>query len=128
MTKTLSMASLKNYKLCANEGFVMFLTSMLIICFVDGFTSKVKSQVIAYFLNGSEHIYWILDLEDEVHSIWATWTSGLEEWKGIFFPKSGIAGSSFWSGYENFDHFFAGGVQKHQIPGPNLYPPHPETS
>jgi hypothetical protein len=79
MTKTLSMASLKNYNLCANEGFVMFLTSKLIICFIDGFTSKVKSQLIVCSLNGSEHIYWILDLEDEVHSIWAIWTSGLEE-------------------------------------------------
>jgi hypothetical protein len=80
MTKTLSMASHKNYKLCANEDFVMLLTSKLIICFIDGFTSKLKSQLIAYSLNGSEHIYWILDIEDEVYSIWAKWTSNLEEW------------------------------------------------
>jgi len=86
----------------------MFFTSKLIICFIDGFTSKVKYQLIAYSLNGSEHIYWILDLEDEVHSIWAIWTSGLDEWKGIFFSKSGIVGSSFWSRYENFDIFLRG--------------------
>jgi hypothetical protein len=48
----------------------MFLTSKLITCFIDSFTSKRKSQSIAYLLNGSEQIYWILDLENEVHSIW----------------------------------------------------------
>ena len=44
----------------------MFSTSKLITCFLDGFTLKRKSQSIAYLLNGSEHIYWILDLENEV--------------------------------------------------------------
>ena len=43
----------------------MFLTSKLVSCFVDGFTSG-----IANLLLGSTHIYWILDLEGEVHSIW----------------------------------------------------------
>ena len=56
------------------------MTSKLITCFIDGFTSKRKSQSIAYLLNGSAHIYWILDLEDEVHSIWVIWTSGLHSW------------------------------------------------
>ena len=28
------------------------------------------------------YIYWILDLENEVHSIWVIWTSGLQECKG----------------------------------------------
>ena len=81
MTKILSMISHKNYNLNANEGFVMFLTSRLITCFIDGFTSQMKSQSIAYLLNGSEHIYWILDLEDEVHSIWVIWTNGLQKCK-----------------------------------------------
>ena len=58
-----------NYNLSANEGFVIFLTSMLITCVIDGFTSKMKSQSIAYLLNESDHIYWIVDLENEVHSI-----------------------------------------------------------
>ena len=57
MTKTLSMVSHKNYNLNTNEGFVMFLTSQLITC----------SQSIAYLLNESEHQYWILDLDNEVH-------------------------------------------------------------
>ena len=48
----------------------MFLTSKLVSCFIDGFTSGMKSQSIAYLLLGSAHIYWILDLEGEVHSIW----------------------------------------------------------
>ena len=48
----------------------MFLTSKLITCFVDGFTSRMKSQSIAYLLIGSAHIYWILDLGGEVHSIY----------------------------------------------------------
>ena len=85
MTKTLSMASHKNYNLSASEGFVICLTSKLITCFIDGFTLIVKSQSIAYLLNGSEHVYWILDLEGEVHSIWDLWISGLQECKGNSF-------------------------------------------
>ena len=69
MTKTLSMVSHKNINLNANESFVIFLTSKLITCFIHGFTSKMKSQSIAYLLNESENIYYTLDLEDEVHSI-----------------------------------------------------------
>ena len=63
------MVSHKNYNLSDNEDFVIFLTSKSIMCFIDGFTSKMKSQSIAYLLRGSEHLYWILDIEDEVHSI-----------------------------------------------------------
>ena len=76
------MVSHKNYKLSANEGLVKRFTSKLMICFIDGFTSKRKSQPIAYLVNGSEHIYWILDLENEVHSIWVIWTSGFQECNG----------------------------------------------
>ena len=74
MTKTLSMVSHKNnYNLNANEGFVIFLTSKLVTWFIGSFTLKMKSQSIAYLLNGSEHMYWIWNLEDEVHSIWDLW-------------------------------------------------------
>ena len=59
------MVSHKNY-----SHTVMFLTSKLITCFVDGFTLEMKSQSIAYLLSGSAHIHWILDLEDEVDLIW----------------------------------------------------------
>jgi hypothetical protein len=65
---------------------------MLITCFVDGSTSKMKSQSIAYLLNRSEHVYWIWNLESEVHSIWDLWVGGLQECKGNFlFSKSGGA-------------------------------------
>jgi hypothetical protein len=64
------MVSHKNYNLNVTKDFVMFLTSKLIKCFIDGFTSGMKSQSIAYLLVGSAHIYWDLDLEGEVHSIW----------------------------------------------------------
>ena len=58
----------------------MFLTSKLKACFIiDGFTFKMKSQSIVYLLNGSDHIYWILVLDGEVHSIWDLWISGLQE-------------------------------------------------
>src|SRR5450631_1640742 len=82
MTKTLSMVSYTKYNLIANEGFVIILTSKLIKGFIDGFTSKMKSQLIAYLVNGSEIV--ILDLEDGVHSIWVIRISGLEECKGSF--------------------------------------------
>jgi hypothetical protein len=78
MAKTLSMLSPKNLNFNAKEGFVMFLTSKLIKCFIDSFTSKRKSQSSAYLLNGSEHIYCILDLENGMHLIWVIWTSNLQ--------------------------------------------------
>ena len=73
MTKTLSMVSHKNDNHSAKEGFVIFLTSKLIKCFIGSFTLKTKSQSIVYVLNGSEIIYWISDLEGEVQLIWDLW-------------------------------------------------------
>jgi hypothetical protein len=64
------MVSHKNYNLNVDEDFVMFLTSKLITCFIDGFTSGMKTQSIAYLLIESAHINWISDHEGEVHSIW----------------------------------------------------------
>ena len=43
------MVSHKNYNLSANEGFVIFLTSKLLTCFISGFTLKMKFQPIAYY-------------------------------------------------------------------------------
>ena len=87
MTKTLAVVSHKNHNLSANEGFVIIFTSKLTICFIGSFTLKMKSQSIAYLLNESEHVYWILDLDGEVHSIWDLWISGLQECKGNDFSK-----------------------------------------
>ena len=42
------MVSHKNYKLNVNEDFVIFLTSKSITFFIDGFTSRMKSQSFAY--------------------------------------------------------------------------------
>ena len=54
---------------------------------MGGFILKVRSQSIAYLLNGSEHIFWILDLEGEVHSIYNLWISDLQECKGNDFGQ-----------------------------------------
>src|ERR1700738_720627 len=49
MTKSHSIVSDKNYNLNGNEDFVIFLTSKLISCFIDGFTLKMKSsQLLIY--------------------------------------------------------------------------------
>ena len=67
-----------NDNLSINEGFVMF-DFQISTCFIDGFTSKIKSQSIFVLLNGSERIYW--DLENELHLVWVIWTSDLQECK-----------------------------------------------
>ena len=36
------------------------------------------------------NIYWILDLGDEMHSIWELWRSGLQECKGDDFFESRV--------------------------------------
>ena len=63
------MVSHKNYNLNVDEDFVIF-DFQVITSFIDGFTSGMKSQPMAYLLGGSARIYWIWDLEGEVHSIW----------------------------------------------------------
>lgn len=46
-----------NYKVLNADGdFKISLTSKLIICFMDGFTSGMKSQTIACLLGESEHM------------------------------------------------------------------------
>ena len=116
MKKTLAMVSHKNHNLSVDEGFVIFLTSKLIICFIGGFTFEVNSQSIAYLLNGSEHVYWNLFIEGEVHSTWDVWTSGLQECKGNGFSEVGRAGNNFRSG-PKFWIFWTG-----ICPYPNLPP------
>ena len=64
MTKTLSMASHKNYNLSVDESFAILLTSKLITCFIDGFTLIRKSQSTVDLLNGSVYIgFWTLKLK-----------------------------------------------------------------
>ena len=68
---------------------------------------KMKSQSIAYLPNGSEHIYWILDLEGEMHVLWDLWISGLQECKGNDLFEVRRMAKNFRSGPENLD-FMAG--------------------
>ena len=56
---------------------------------------KMKSQSIAYLLNGSEHMYWISDLEGEVHSIWDVWISDIHECKDNWFFLIRTGGQQF---------------------------------
>ena len=86
----------------------MFLTFKLITCFIDDFTFKMKSQSISYLLNESDHIYWNLDLEGEMHSIWDLWTSGLKKCKSNGFFEVGRDGQQFSVGLRNFKKNFAG--------------------
>src|ERR1700738_1338291 len=57
MTKSLSIVSEKNYNLNANEDFVIFLTSKFIMCFIGGFTLKMKSsQLLIYSMKVNIYI------------------------------------------------------------------------
>ena len=76
MTKTLAMVSHKNYNLSANHDVVIFLTSKLF-----HFENEVPINCLFTYWT---YIYWILDLEDEVHLICVIWRSGLQECKGNF--------------------------------------------
>ena len=58
---------------------------------------------IVSLLNESEHVYWILDLEGGVHSIWDLWISGFQECKGNGFSKLGRRANNFRSGLENLN-------------------------
>ena len=104
MIRTLSMVSHKNYNLNVNQGFVIFSTSKLFTCFNGDFTSTMKLQSIVHLLNGNEHIYWILDLEGEVHPIWDLWVNGLQECKSNeFFFEIGRGCINFQLGPKKID-------------------------
>ena len=57
MTKTSQTVSHKLYNLNVDEDCVMYSTSELIMCFIDGFTSGMNSQSIASLQIESAHIY-----------------------------------------------------------------------
>ena len=79
-------------------------------------------------LSGSEHIYWILDLEDEVHSIWIIWTNGLQECKNNFIFQSRVEWATFFSHDINILDLFYGGLPIGAGSwGPRPYPPPPES-
>ena len=68
------------------------MTSKLTTCFIDGFTSKMKSQSIVYLLNGSGHIYWILDLEMKCTQYGLYGQAAFKDARGILFSKVGQSG------------------------------------
>ena len=112
------MVSHKNYNLGANEGFVIFLTFNLITCLIDGFPLKMNSQSIVFLLNENEHTYWILNLENEMHSIWIIWTNGFQECKGNFiFWRQTKQTTIFGWDLKNID-FFVRATQRCRIAGP----------
>ena len=86
----------------------MSLTSKLITCCNDDFTLGMKFQSIAYLLSGNAHLYWILDLEVEVHSKWDLWTGGLRESKGNASFEVERVSSSFRLSSENLSFFLGG--------------------
>lgn len=53
----------------------------------------MKSQSIAHLLRGREHIYWIIGLQSELHSIWDVWRDNLQERKDDFWESGGVAKS-----------------------------------
>jgi hypothetical protein len=91
------------------------------------FHFEKEIQLFAYLLNGSEHIYWILNLENEVHSIWIIWTSNLQECKGnSIFPMADKACNSFRSRSKKLN-FLVRAAQMCQIVRPGPYPPSPKS-
>lgn len=92
------MVSRKNYNLNGNEEFFfclffsyifVFLSlplylqlSKLCTCLFMVCLWGMKSQSIGYLLCGSECIYLILELEDEVHSMWILWARWLSRMQG----------------------------------------------
>ena len=76
----------------------MFLTSKLVSCFIDGFTSRMKSQSIAYLLLGSAHIDWILDLEGKCTQVGICSQMAFKNARAMFFLKLGGSGINFRSG------------------------------
>ena len=121
MTRTLSMVSRKNYitsRVNTKEGFITFLTSKLITCFIGGFTLKMKPQSIAHLLNGIEHIYWIWTLRVKCTQYGICGLSGLQECKSNEFFKIGRMGINFRASPKNVFFLRTGGC-----PRPDLTPP-----
>ena len=86
------MVSHKNYNLNASDGFVIFLTSKLITCFIEDFTSKMKSQSIAYLLNGV-NIYigfWTLKMKHTQYELYGQ--EAFKNARAILFFEVGRSG------------------------------------
>jgi hypothetical protein len=72
----------------------------------------------------NEHTYWILNLENEMHSIRIIWTNGFQECKGKFyFSKTDGTYNNFWLGFEKHRFFLLGLPKGAGLWGPSPYPP-----
>jgi hypothetical protein len=72
------------------------------------FHFEMQSQSLGCLQSGKEKIYRILDLDNEVHSIWVIWTSGLPKWRGNCFFKVWQGGQQFLIGIIKFHYFWDG--------------------
>ena len=85
------MVSHIHYNINANEDFVIFLLPSwlhALLTFIYMLSVSLDEWNPGQFLmRGSEHVYSLLGLQGEVHSIWDLWTSGLQECKGDFLKK-----------------------------------------
>ena len=114
--RQIQIVSHKNNNLNGSEGFVIFLTSKSITCFIDGFTLIMTSQSIAYLLNESEHIYilkfgpwrWSA-LNMEFYN-----QAAFKNARTTIFSKLGRAGNNFHSGSK---------ISREGCPRPDRTPP-----
>ena len=84
--------------------YCFIIISKLMTCFIDGFTSRMESQSIAYSLS-EMHIYigfWTLKVKC------TRYARDLQECKDIVFLKVGQDGQQFSIGFKKFSTFFKG--------------------
>jgi hypothetical protein len=106
MKKTLSMVSHRTYDLKGKWGFCNIFNFQVNHMLYWWFHFENEIWVNCLFTQCKwTYIYWILDLENKVHSIWDLWRSGLQECKGNGFFEVGRGGRNFQSGPENLNFF-----------------------
>ena len=109
------MVSHKNYNLNVNEEFCKFLTSKLITFFIDGFTSGMNSQLVAYLLSGSAHIYIGFETLKVKCTHYGNYSQmAFKNARAMLFLKLGGAGNNFQSGSK---------ISWEGCPRPNMTPP-----
>ena len=84
--------------------------------FIVNVTSRTKSKSIAYLSSESAHIYWMLDLEGGVNSIWDLWTNCLQECNGNDFLKSSGGMQQFLIKFQKSQFFYEGLPRVHPPP------------
>ena len=104
MTKTLSMVSRNNYNLNAKWGFCNIFDFQVNYMLYWQFHFENEILVNCLFTQWKwTYIYWILDLEDQMHLIRDLWISGFQKCKGNGFFEVGRVGSNFQSSLQKMD-------------------------